>query len=107
MENMPEKKINSFIISVYGDSRMSDEWRAYLYTDDEDDAREAIPFDKIAMAIDDHYDNWCCEFDDDEELEDWQACIDIHIRLLDDELHDESYMRWFKDLPCLYDERDK
>ena len=48
---MPEKNINSFLISVYSDSRMTDEWRAYLYTNDEDEARNAIPSNEVAMAI--------------------------------------------------------
>ena len=103
---MPEKKINSFLISVYSDSRMTDEWRAYLYTDDEDEARNAIPSNEVSMAIDDHYDNWWYEFDDDE-LEEWEACIDLHVRLLTDELDDKDYMNWFENLPCLYDERNK
>lgn len=107
---MPEKNINSFLISVYSDSRMTDEWRAYLYTDDEDEARNAIPSNEVAMAIDDHYDNWCCEFsddDDNDELEEWEACIDLHVRLLTDELNNKDYMNWFENLPCLYDERNK
>ena len=54
---MPDKKINSFLISVYSDSRMTDEWRAYLYTDDENEARNTIPSNEVSMAIDDHYDN--------------------------------------------------
>ena len=103
---MTQKKINSFLISVYSDSRMTDEWRAYLYTDNEDEARNAIPSNEVSMAIDDHYDNWWCEFDDDE-LEEWEACIDLHIRLLTDELDDKDYMNWFENLPCLYDERNK
>ena len=103
---MTQKKINSFLISVYSDSRMTDEWRAYLYTDNEDEARNAIPSNEVSMAIDDHYDNWWCEFDDDE-LEEWEACIDLHVRLLTDELDDKDYMNWFENLPCLYDERNK
>lgn len=103
---MPEKKINSFLISVYSDSRMTDEWRAYLYTDDEDEVRNAIPSNEVSMAIDDHYDNWWCEFDDDE-IEEWEACIDLHVRLLTDELDDKEYINWFENLPCLYDERNK
>ena len=103
---MPEKKINSFLISVYSDSRMTDEWRAYLYTDDEGEAKNAIPSNEVSMAIDDHYDNWWCEFDDDE-IEEWKACIDLHVRLLTDELDDKEYMNWFENLPCLYDERNK
>ena len=103
---MTQKKINSFLISVYSDSRMTDEWRAYLYTDDEDEAKNAIPSNEVSMAIDDHYDNWWCEFDDDE-IEEWEACIDLHVRLLTDELDDKEYMNWFENLPCLYDERNK
>ena len=100
--------IKPWVVEVYSDERMPDTYAAYA-SGTADEVEEAIGTAEEVMMylIDQHVGNWCAEFDDDEEYEEWESTIGAHVsEVTDDDINDTEYMEWFNNLEVIYDERN-
>ena len=100
--------LNAFLVEIYSDDRMCDDYRAYSSIEDPDELEELIGTSEeiMADAVDSHIGNWDDGVNiEEDEYEEWESMIAPHVKKLsNEEFNDEEYMEWFNNLPIIYEE---
>lgn len=99
--------IRPWLVEIYSDDRCSDPYAAYADVNDPEELEEIIGTNEELMPdlVADHIANWQDDFDEDDD--EWQDMIGPHVtEVTDEDMEDPDFVRWFKELEVIYDERN-